>query len=606
MPTNNDSKTEEISPQDVAIIGISCRFPGAQDKNAYWENLINSRESITFLTNEQIKADRHLISNPYYVPACGLIEEFDHFDAELFNIPESTAELMTPEHRAFLECAWDVMIDAGYDASTYVGEVAVYGACNPQSIASYGKPPNWVVASDAVLEHSQAWCPDALTAYALYHLGLTGEAMTLNALCSGFHSAVHFACQSLLLGQVEMAVAGGVMIRLPHERGYLWEEGKPLSRDGHSRPFDAKATGAPVASGVATFLLKPLSNAMADRDHIYAVIKGTAINNNGASSMGFGIFQPDRLAACIATSIAVSNISTDAITMVEAVGAGLLISDAVEAKATARAFNTNRKGYCSMGSAKANIGHAGVASGGASAIKAALSIYYGILPESINFETPNPEIDFASLPFYMQRETSNWNPSYGLRCASVNAIGGAGYNANMIMQQAPAISCRKAYEETTQLILISAHNESSLKNQLIKLQEWLLKNQTVRLDDLAYTLHVGRKGLKYRWVAIVNSLHQLCENLSNDYSNDNNILFGIVDNERPSLNDNSLTYSDLGVVLKDPSMRTSRKGLLALGKAWASGYRISSKHLYQGHELYRISLPAYSFTRRRFWRTYWD
>ncbi len=604
MEINQSCTTDEVASEDVAIVGISCRFPKAANKDVFWKNILDGRECITFMSEEQIKADRHLIGNPYYVPACGLIEDYDGFDAELFGIPESTAEMMTPEHRAFIECAWDVMVDAGYDASSYAGDVAVYGACNPQSIARYGESPNWVTASDPVLEHSQAWCPDALTAYTLYHLGLTGESMTLNALCSGFHSAVHFACQSLLLKQVDMAIAGGVMIRLPHERGYLWAKGKPLSRDGHSRPFDDAATGAAISSGVATFLLKPLADAVADRDHIYAVIKGTAINNNGASSMGFGVFQPDRLAACIAAGLAAADVSSDTVSMVEAVGAGLPISDVVEVEATARAFNTKRKGYCSFGSVKGNIGHAGVASGGASAIKAALSIYHGIIPQSINFDKPNRDIDFDSSPFCMQRQTSSWDPGRGIRRASVNSIGGAGYNAHMLLEQAPTRPKREPFNHVSQLVVLSAHSETALTAQVKNLFLWVQMNPDARLDDLAYTLNMGRRHHRFRWATVTTSVDELRDRLGDDRPSQSVVTAGL-GTEKRGLDTSLLVETDRGIAFKELSRRTDAKALFEMARCWVSGHIINRSELFRSMDLHRISLPAYAFQRRRFWRTYW-
>jgi len=592
----------DVNPQDIAIIGVSCRFPKAPNKEIYWDNLVNGQECITFLEHELIKADRHLITNPAYVPVSGIIDEYDQFDAKLLGIPDRTAELMTPEHRAFIESAWDVMIDAGYDASSYAGDVAVYSACNPQSVATYSPPPDWITASDAVLEESQSWLPDALAPYTLYHLGLTGEAMTLGALCAGFHSAVHFACQSLLLNQVEMAIAGGVMIRLPHYRGYLWEQDKPLSKDGHSRPFDRKASGGALASGVASLLLKPLPAAIADKDNIYAVIKGTAINNNGAKSMGFGIFHMERLGACIASSLAVSGVDAETITMVEAVGASLPISDAVEFNATKLAFDTKKTNYCSLGAVKGNLGHAGVAAGGASAIKAILSIYNGIIPKSINFEEPNPDIDFASSPFYMQQETASWKESVGIRRASVNAIGGAGYNANMILEQAPRRAPRDAYDNRPIFVPVSAHNDDSLTKQLKNLYGWLQKNPSARVDDLGYTLHVGRKEMDYRWSAVVTSLAELAEELEQSLRHEKST--AIVSNQK-IFNDQLLSLEDGKVIFKDPASQYNKKHLEELKRAWVSGCSISRHHLYKDQDLYRIPLPAYAFTRKRYTREYW-
>jgi 3-oxoacyl-[acyl-carrier-protein] synthase II len=433
-------------------------------------------------------------------------------------------------------------------------------------------------------------------------LGLTGEAMTLGALCAGFHSAVHLACQSLMLDQVEMAIAGGVMIRLPHHRGYLWEKDKPLSKDGHSRPFDKRASGGALASGVATLLLKPLPAAVADKDNIYAVIKGTTINNNGAKSMGFGIFHMERLGACIASSLAASEVDPETITMVEAVGASLPVSDAVEFNATKLAFGTSKTNYCSLGAVKGNLGHAGVAAGGASAIKAILSIANGVIPKSLNFDEPNPDLDFASSPFYMQQETAQWKENVGVRRASINAIGGAGYNANMIIEQAPTRATRKAYDGRPLFVPLSAHNEQALTKQLQKLHDWIKKHPTARLDDLAYTLHSGRKEMHYRWAAVVSSLTELSEKLEKALKQGYRSSY---ENHQKSFNDKVLHLETGKLKFKDSSSQFNTKNLEELKNSWVSGHSISRQHLYENQDLYRIPLPSYAFTRNRYTREFW-
>jgi polyketide synthase PksJ len=354
----NDTPTQEYDPGDVAIIGISCRFPGARDKEQFWDNLVNGRESVTFLSKDEIEVDEALINSPAYVRANGMLDGYDEFDPSVFGISDRMATAMTPEHRLFLGSTWEAIEDGGYDPDRVKGEVGIYGSMNPQTAALYSAPPDWVSVGPEVMDRSMAWAPDTVTSNALYFTGLTGEAVTVTAVCSGFHYSVHLACQSLLLGQIDMAVAGGVMIRLPHRRGYLWEEGRILSKDGHCRPFDANGTGTVLASGVATLLLKPVQPAIADRDHIYALVKGSAINNNGVSSMAYGLAQPERLSACIANAMQVGGVSPETVSLYEANGFGLPITDSLEVHAATMAFG-KQSGTCSIGAAKGNIGHAG-------------------------------------------------------------------------------------------------------------------------------------------------------------------------------------------------------------------------------------------------------
>jgi 3-oxoacyl-[acyl-carrier-protein] synthase II len=604
MADDDRNSADSLLGDDVAIIGMACRFPGADNKAAYWKNLVDGLETITFIDKDRIKSERHLISNPRYVPAGGLLDQYDCFDAALFGIPDHIAELMTPEHRAFLECAWDVMIDGGYNSFACNAQVGVYGACNPQSIAMYGPSPNWISASDSVLEHSQAWLPDALTAYTLYYLGLTGESLTLNALCSGFHAAVHLACHSLLLGQVDMAIAGGVMIRLPHERGYLWEPGKTLSHDGHSRPFDAEGTGGAPASGVATFLLKRAAAAIKDRDNIYALIKGTAINNNGAKSAGFGILQPERLAACIATGLAAAAVPSETVTMVEAVGAALPIFDAIEVNATAQAFKTSKRRYCSLGSVKGNLGHAGVASGGASAIKSALSIVNRVIPKSVNFKNASPELDLAHSPFVVQQETAGWMPDCGVRRASVNSIGGAGYNAHMLLEEAPSRPrrSRATGDRREQLIVLSGRTKDALEAQMRNLNAQLRAQPQQSIGDIAYTLLVGRRAEKYRWAAVSNTTAELASKLDAPGAAD---VFPGTEGVQRNVDEELLEETDGGLALKKDG-KSRHSALRALAKAWASGSEVNCDDLYKDERPSRVSLPSYPFERRRYWRTSWN
>jgi 3-oxoacyl-[acyl-carrier-protein] synthase II len=588
----------ENAANDIAIIGMSTRFAGADSKDEYWSNLLGGTESITFMPDSMIAAERHLLDDPHYVAAAGLIRDYDHFDSAFFGIEARVADMMTPEHRVFLEAAHDVMVDGGYHPATMPEEVAVYAACNPQSVATYSPPPNWVTANDPVLEHSQAWCPDSLAPYTMYHLGLKGEAMTVTAFCSSFHATVHLACQSLLLGQTDMAIAGGVMVRLPHHRGYLWAPGKPLSRDGHCRPFDAQGTGAAVASGVAVLLLKPLGDALRDRDHIYATIKGTAINNNGAQSMGFSVLEPDRLGACIASALTVAGLEGADISLLEAVGAGLPLFDSVEFQASKLAFGNAPQGLCSLTAVKGNIGHTGVASGGAGVVKAAMALKSGLIPGTLNHGRPGEDIDLARSPFFIDRETHEWRPASGLRRAGINSIGGAGYNAHMVLEEPPHGASRGACSALPRLFVVSAHTESSLRRQLGQLADRIAAQASVRPDDVAFTLGVGRRPHRYRWATVATSIDEVLAALRHPQPRlaDAQASGGV---ELPG----ALIRKQDSIGLRNPAQRHERDVLQALAEAWRNGAGLDHA-VFDEPQSVRVPLASYSYERRHHWRKY--
>ncbi|MFF5857313.1 beta-ketoacyl synthase N-terminal-like domain-containing protein [Streptomyces sp. NPDC012751] len=593
----SDSPEQVYDPGDVAVIGASCRLPGARSKERYWDNLVHGRESITFLTKEEIEVDETIVSNPFYVRAAGLVDGHDEFDPSVFGISDRTATLMTPEHRLFLESAWESLEDAGYDPERVTGEVGVYGANNPQTAARYSSPPDWASVGPEVMDRSLAWTPDTLTSNALYYMGLTGEAVTVTAVCAGFHYSVHLACQSLLLGQTDMAIAGSVIVRLPHRRGYLWEENRILSRDGHCRPFDAKGTGSVLASGVATVVLKPLAQAVADRDHVYAVVKGTAINNNGVSAMAYGLAQPERMSACIANAMEVGGVSPDTVSMYEANGFGLPMTDGLEVNAATMAFG-KQTGTCSIGSVKGNIGHGGVVAGGAGSMKAILALHHRTLVPTINLTEVNEDLDFPSTPFVPQRELAEWDPECGVRRAGVTALGGGGYNAHLVFEEAPGLSGRAAEAVgTPRLVVLSALDDEALARQRERLRDRVTADPGLRLDDICFSLAMGRKVMPRRWAAVVRSRAELIEVLSAASPG------GLVaaTGSAPQVDADAMRRSDRGLL---PSGQDPQ-ALFELAAAWVNGRPADFGSLYQGEDAHRVSLPTYPFQPRRFWRTDW-
>ncbi|KUO12357.1 beta-ketoacyl synthase N-terminal-like domain-containing protein [Streptomyces sp. DSM 15324] len=595
----NDHPERELDESDIAIIGIACRYPGAGDKDRFWENLVEGRESITFLRTEEIEGDESLLHNPSYVRACAPLEGYDEFDPAVFGITDRVATLMTPEHRLFLESVWDVLEDAGYDPDRVRGEVGIYSGANPMTPAQYSSPPDWASVGPEVMDRSNSWFTDTMTSNALYYLGLTGEAVTVTAVCTGFHYSVHLACQSLLMGQTDMAVAGGVMVRLPQRRGYLWEEGRIGSRDGHCRPFDAHGTGTRLASGVATLLLKPLTQAVADGDHIYASVKGTAINNNGASSVSYGFAQPERLSACIAGAMAVGGVSPDTVGLYEANTFGLPITDGLEVRAAHMAYG-NHTGTTSLGSVKGNIGHAGVAAGGSGTVKAALSLYHRRLVPTINLTEVDKDLDLPNTPFVPQWEGEDWVPKAGIRRAGVTALGGGGYNAHLVLEEPPELPEREPEAAVPRLVALSALDDRGLARRRVALGEWLARHPDARLDDIALSLNLGRRIMDRRWACVVATTAELAEALKADTGD--RVASGA---SGTHLDLEGLRTTDAGLAPATAAARDDEDTLRRLARAWTRGQGVDFAALHEGLPGRRVPLPGYPFARRRFWRTHW-
>nr|VFK63786.1 MAG: Ketoacyl-synthetase C-terminal extension [Candidatus Kentron sp. UNK]VFK70901.1 MAG: Ketoacyl-synthetase C-terminal extension [Candidatus Kentron sp. UNK] len=495
------------------------------------------------------------------------------------------------------------MEDAGYNVDTIHDDVGVYGTCNPESIARYKLPPDWISAGQEVIDLSYGWCPDAIAPNVLRYLGLTGEALSLTTFCTGVHYGIHLACQSLLLGQCDMAIAGGAVVRIPHERGYLWEAAGVFSRDGHCRPYDKHGTGAALGSGAVSFVLKRLEDAVADDDHITAVIKGTAVNNNGRSALTYGVPQPERLAACISSALAVAGVESETISSVAGFGVGHPISDAVEVRALEMAFQTRERGYCSLGSVKGNIGNCGVAAGGASIIKAALSLLHKTIPATLNHESPNPDIDFPATPFYINTQEQAYDePACGIRRAGVTQIAGAGYNAHLILEEPPK-RATSTPSMGPQLVILSARTPGALARMRANLADYLAARPEIELPDVSFTLACGRKAFEHRWATIARDHGMLLHALRND---DPSVCSGqlscIAAAPTGGYDGSVLTETPDGLVMRGEA---TPGALAALRDAWIAGHPVDWRGVFRGSlgdgGGRRIPLPTYAFERERHW-----
>ena len=406
---------EASSPLNgIAVVGLAGRFPGSPDIDRFWDNLRNGQECLTFFTDDELRSagvDPAVFNRPNYVRSKGVLDGIEQFDAAFFGFNPREAEIIDPQHRVFLECAWTALEHAGYDPHTFDGAIGVYAGAtmNTYLLMNLIANPNVVAAVGGyqlMLGNDKDFLPTRVS----YKLNLKGPSINVQTACSTSLVAVQQACRSLLNYECDMALAGGVSIGLPHIGGYLYQEGMILSPDGHCRAFDAQAQGTVSGEGVGIVVLKRLPEAVAAGDTIHAVIRGAAINNDGSLKVGYTAPSVDGQAEVIALAHAQAEVDADSITYVETHGTGTALGDPIEIAALTQAFRlgTQRTGYCAIGSVKTNIGHLDAAAGVAGLIKTVLALKQRQLPPSLHFTQPNPKIDFAGSPFYVNAHLADW------------------------------------------------------------------------------------------------------------------------------------------------------------------------------------------------------
>ncbi len=504
-----------ISPDpngfDIAIIGMAGRFPGARNTAEFWHNLRHGVESITRFSEAELAAAGvapALLSDSRYVKAWSVLADAEWFDAAFFGFSPREAELMDPQRRLFLECAWEALEDAGYDAEQYHGAIGVYGGASMNTYLLHNLQADGdLLRSEAGLQMIISNDKDYLTTQVSYKLNLTGPSVAVQTSCSTSLVAVHLACQSLLGGECDMALAGGVCIRVPQTAGYVYQEGHILSADGHCRAFDASAQGTVWGSGVGLVVLKRLQDALVDGDHIHAVIKGTAINNDGASKIGYTAPSIDGQARMLARAFAMADIAPETISYIEAHGTGTVLGDPIEMAGLTQAFraSTEKQGFCAIGSVKTNIGHLGAASGVTGLIKTVLALTHKELPASLHFVQPNPRIDFANSPFYVQTTLSEWRVDTPPRRAGVSSFGMGGTNAHAVLEEAPPRETSGA-SCPWKLLVLSAKTRTALERATTNLVAHFKKTPYLNLADAAYTLQVGRKRFSHRRILVCQDL----------------------------------------------------------------------------------------------------
>jgi amino acid adenylation domain-containing protein len=550
------------SESDIAIVGMALRFPGADTPERFWQNLKDGVESISFFSREEVLAagvSAERVDDPAYVRAEGDLSGVEMFDPEFFGYDPAEAEVLDPQHRIFMECAWEVLERAGYDPAVYgkgSGVIGIFAGVNISSYLFsnlYDYDPMNVMSSFltriGLLVGNQN---DFLCTRVAYQLDLRGPAIAVQTACSTATVATHLACQSLIRRECDMCLAGGVQIRVPQGMGYLYQEGGFPSPDGHCRSFDAKGQGNVHGNGSGVLLLKRLADAVRDGDHIHAVIKGSAVSNDGSVKVGFTAPGVDGQVRAAAEALAVAGVHPESIGYLEATGTATELGDPIEIEALTRAYGGGiggiggiggggKKGYCPIGSVKSNIGHTDAASGAAALIKCALVLERELIPPSLHFETPNPRIDFANSPFFVNAALRPWprSPISPIsqggetpRRAAVHIYAVGGTNAHLILEE-PPLAEPAGDSRPWQLLRLSARTSAALHAATENLAGYLASPAPASLPDIAYTLTVGRRQFAARRTVLCREVADAVASLTS--LDPERVSTGLSDDERRSV-----------------------------------------------------------------------
>ena len=613
----------------IAVIGMACRFPGAGDIDIFWGNLKNGIESISKFSDQELEESgiaRKIYSQPAYIKKGFIIDDEDKFDASFFGYSPREAEGMDPQHRLFLETAWKALEDGGYPPGEYHGSIGMFAGSKISTYllnqlderkSLYGA----IAGYQALIGNDK----DYLVTRASYKLNLKGPSVAVQCACSTSLVAIHFACESVLSGECDMALAGGVSMSVPQKTGYLYQEGMMLSPDGHCRAFDEKARGMMPGNGVGIVLLKDYEKALQDNDHIYAVVRGTAVNNDGSNKTGYTTPSVEGQSKVIREAISIAEIDCESISYVETHGTGTELGDPIEIESISEVFKaeTDKKGFCAIGSVKTNIGHLDTAAGVASFIKTVLALQHAKIPPSLNFSKPNTKINFETTPFFVNTQLSEWQANGTPRRAGVSSFGFGGTNAHVILEQAPERSFgTQGTAHPLHLLTLSAKTPDALKKQ-IQNYNLFLNNNDFSIDNVCFTANTGRSHFQYRFAAIATSTDDLRLQLSAAAKGINSSTFfkGVADkhiktevsfdlsgqsNETDRLTDicagSHVLKSRYRLLLSRKDKNEYMSVLSALGNLYVRGANIDWEAFYHDGKFYRVSLPTYPFERKRHWR----
>ena len=512
-----------MAETDIAVVGMGCRLPGASDLDAFWRMLRDGRDARRELSDEHLRSvgvPDDVLADPDFVKAAMLLDDIDQFDAGFFGLSPRDASLFDPQHRIWLEVCWEAFEHAGHVPESFDGRVGVFAGCGMDTYLLHNvlTNPDLVRQIGMFLIRHTGNDKDFLATRTSYQFDLRGPSINVVTACSTSLVAIHQAAASLLTGECDMALAGGVTVLVPQDRGYLYKEGEVLSPDGACRSFDADSVGTIFGSGAGVVVLRRLQDALADGDHIHAVVAGSAVNNDGARKVSYLAPSVDGYAEVVAEALALSDVPAENVQYVEAHGTGTSVGDPIEIEALTQAFraSTSKSDFCGIGSVKTNIGHLDTAAGVAGVVKVALAMKHGEIPASLNYHRPNPLIDFAKTPFHVVADKAEWpRPAGGERTAGVSSLGVGGTNAHIIMREsleqpaAPAVP----YPRRCHLLPISGKNKDAAAGNAGRMAAWLPSNLNADLADVAWTMQHGRRAFSHRGFAVGADHAQLAESL---------------------------------------------------------------------------------------------
>jgi acyl transferase domain-containing protein len=485
---------------EIAIVGMSGRFPGAADVASFWRVLEGGVDALSRLGDAELAAagvPPELRADPRYVPVRGVIAEHDRFDAGFFGMTAREAAVTDPQQRVFLEVAWEALEDAGHDPERFRGRIGVFAGCGQPGYLKWILSDPRRAAGVEPVELRLGCGHDFLTTRVSYRLGLEGPSVNVQSACSTALVAVHLACQSLLAGECDLALAGGVNVLVPHHAGYLFREGSIYSPDGRTRAFDAAARGTVAGSGAGVVVLRRLEDAAADGDAVRALVLGSAVTNDGSRKIGFTAPAVEGQARAVRAALSVAGVDASTVGMVEAHGSGTELGDPVEVAALAEAFGAGRPGTVALGSVKTNLGHLDAAAGAAGMIKTILALQHRRIPPSLHFERPNPGIPFARTPFFVNTSLREWTGDGRPRRAGVSAFGLGGTNVHVVLEEAPEPE-PSSPSSPWQLLTVSARSAAALDAATTRLAAHLRSSPQVPLADAAWTLATGRQSFAHR------------------------------------------------------------------------------------------------------------
>ncbi|WP_226001895.1 non-ribosomal peptide synthetase, partial [Paenibacillus sp. BJ-4] len=598
----------------IAIIGISCHFPGAKNHFEFWDNLRAGVESVRFFSEEELNRlglDREIVENPNYVPGRCTIEGKEYFDPEFFNFSQKNAEFMDPQMKLLLQHSWKAVEDAGY-VSKEIPETSVFMSASSSFYQAL--IPNLASQSPNVLKNADEYVTwilaqgGTIPTMISHKLGFKGPSLFVHSNCSSSLVGLRLASQSLLSGEAKYALVGASTIFPFNSLGYVYQPGLNFSSDGHIKAFDASADGMIGGEGVGVILLKKTLDAVKDGDHIYTILRGVGVNNDGTDKLGFYAPSVKGQAEVIQKTIELTQIHPESISYIETHGTGTKLGDPVEFAALNDIYRryTTKKQFCGIGSVKTNIGHLDTASGLAGCIKVALSLYHNEIPPSLNYEKPNADINLPDSPFYVVDRLQKWENASAPHRAALSSFGIGGTNAHAIFEQFVAGAepeCFKSSfvnEDAVYLIPLSARNQHRLTVYAHELSAFLAASQGINLSDVSFTLQAGRMAMRNRVAFIVKNMSELVQKLES-FANGKEHIENCWRGENNQLKDSIQLFEQEEVFKELVSKWISNREMNKLAELWAKGFNIDWRLLYYDVKPKRISLPTYPFAEERCW-----